>query len=92
MHTTVPARDGRFAGCCPVPAPDRGAPHVLLWVGDADARALMRAFLPAKLGPEEAIRLGTAIAAAGKEVAPKELDHRIGELPLVNPPEDFDED
>jgi hypothetical protein len=87
MRTTVPARDGRFAGCCPVPAPERGAPHVLAWVGDADTRA----FLPGKLGPEEAIRLGTALVAAGKEVAPKELDHRIGELPLGRTEEDEDE-
>lgn len=86
MHTTVPARDNRFAGCCPVPAPERGSPHVAHWAG-TDAGT----FLALKLGPEDAIRLGAALMAAGKAVAPKELDHRIGELPLGNPAEDEEE-
>jgi hypothetical protein len=91
MHTTVPARDGRFAGCCPVPAPDRGAPHVVVWTADGPRSDADRMFVPAQLAPEEAIRLGTALLAAGKEVAPKELDHRIGELPLsTREPDDDD--
>jgi hypothetical protein len=87
MHTTVPARDNRFAGCCPVPAPERGAPHVAHWAGTEAGT-----FLSLKLGPEEAIRLGTALIAAGKDVQPKELDHRIGELPLSTREPDDDED
>jgi hypothetical protein len=87
MHTTVPAKDGRFAGCCPVPAPERGSPHVAHWAGTEAGT-----FLSLKLGPEEAIRLGTALLAAGRAVAPKELDHRIGELPLGAPEPDDDED
>jgi hypothetical protein len=88
MHTTVPAKDGRFAGCCPVPAPERGAPHVVAWVAEAENLT----FQSAKLAPEEAIRLGTALLAAGREVAPKELDHRIGELPLSSREPDDDEE
>lgn len=86
-YATVDGDDGLFAGCCPIPKPRRGPPHVAHWLGDVTSGH----FGVARLDPEAAIRLGTALLAAGKEVTPKKEHYLIGELELRDREEAEDE-
>ncbi len=77
-RTTVTARDSRLAGCCAVPNPRAGEPHVALWVADAREGR----FLPALLDPEAADRLGQALVDAAALTRAEDLPVPPSQLTL----------